>query len=241
MPLANSASMLLRQLYDRETFTYSYLLADEDTREAVLIDPVREQVERDLQLLDELGLRLVHVIETHVHADHVTAAGILRARTGATTIAGRRGAPCADVHVGDGDVIRFGRHALTVLETPGHTDDSLSFAAGPETGGMVFTGDTLFVRGTGRADFQNGDPSALWESITHKLFALHDDTVVWPGHDYRGLTSTTIGEEKHHNPRLAGKTREEFVAIMNGLGLPAPKKLDEAVPANRRCGEAAIA
>jgi len=224
--------MILRQLFDQESSTYTYLLADEQTLEAVLIDPVREQLERDLTLIRELGLTLRYVLETHVHADHVTAAGLLRARTGARTVAGRAGAPCADVHLSDGDVIQLGELSLRALETPGHTDDSLSVVAES----MVFTGDTLFVRGTGRADFQNGDPEQLYSSITRKLFTLPDDTVVYPGHDYRGHRSSTIGEEKRHNPRLAGRSREEFVAIMRGLNLPAPKKLAEAVPENRRCG-----
>ncbi len=229
--------MILRQLFDKESSTFTYLLADRKTGEAVLIDPVREQVDRDLSLIRELGLTLRFVVETHVHADHVTAAGLLRARTGARTVAGRAGAPCADLHVKDGDIIVFGETTLKVHETPGHTDDSISVVAE----GCVFTGDTLFVRGTGRADFQNGDPEQLYASITEKLFTMPDDTVVWPGHDYRGHSSTTIGEEKRCNPRLAGKSRAEFVAIMRGLNLPAPKKLEEAVPENRRCGAPATA
>lgn len=229
--------MIVRQLFDKESSTFTYLLADPRTAQAILIDPVREQLDRDLALVRELGLTLRFVVETHVHADHVTAAGLLRARTGAQTIAGRAGAPCADLHVKEGDVIVFGESTLKVLETPGHTDDSLSLAAD----GCVFTGDTLFVRGTGRADFQNGDPEQLYASITEKLFALPDETIVWPGHDYRGHSSSTIGEEKRWNPRLAGKSREEFVAIMRALNLPAPKKLDEAVPENRRCGAPASA
>jgi len=229
--------MIVRQLFDKDSSTFTYLLADPATADAVLIDPVREQLERDLSLIRELGLTLRFVVETHVHADHVTAAGLLRARTGAKTVAGRAGAPCADLHVTDGDIIVFGESTLKVLETPGHTDDSLSLVAE----GCVFTGDTLFVRGTGRADFQNGDPEQLYASITEKLFALPEETIVWPGHDYRGHTSTTIGEEKRWNPRLAGKSREEFVAIMRALKLPAPKKLEEAVPENRRCGTPASA
>lgn len=222
---------LLRQLFDRESSTYTYLLADPTTREAVLVDPVLEQRARDLGLLDELGLRLVAVLETHVHADHVTAAARLRAETGATTVASTRGAPCADRHVTHGEVIRFGACTLTVLATPGHTDDSVSYAGD----GFVLTGDTLLVRGTGRADFQNGDARALHRSITEVLFALPDETVVYPGHDYRGFSCSTIGEERAHNPRLRGD-EADFVARMAALDLPPPKRLAEAVPKNRACG-----
>jgi sulfur dioxygenase len=224
--------MIFRQLFDPETSTYTYLLGDERTRTAILIDPVRERVERDLALLGELGLTLAYVLETHVHADHVTAAGVLRERTGARTVWGARGARCADLHVAAGDLIVTGDLRVAVLETPGHTDDSVSYVAE----GRVFTGDALTIRGAGRTDFQNGDPRTLYRSITRTLFALPDETEVFPGHDYRGLTMSTIGEEKRWNPRVAGKSEDEFVAIMNGLALPPPKKLDEAVPANRACG-----
>ncbi|MBK7400613.1 MAG: MBL fold metallo-hydrolase [Myxococcales bacterium] len=225
-------ALLFRQLFDRESSTYTYLLADTETGDAALVDPVLEQHTRDLALLDELGLRLRFVLETHVHADHVTAAGLLRERTGARTVASARGAPCADQHVGHGEVLRLGAHTITALATPGHTDDSLSYAID----GMVFTGDALLVRGTGRTDFQNGDPRALYRSIHEVLLRLPDDTVVYPGHDYKGFTSSTIGEERRHNPRVAGKTEEEFVALLNGLDLPPPKRLAEAVPRNRACG-----
>jgi sulfur dioxygenase len=224
--------MIVRQLFDAETWTYTYLIADTDTRTAALIDPVLEQIDRDLALVRELGLTLTHVLETHVHADHVTAAGAIRQRTGAKTVAGARGAPCADIAVRHGDAIELGELTIRVLETPGHTDDSLSFCVP----GAVFTGDALFIRGTGRTDFQNGDAGALYDSITRILFALPDDTTVYPGHDYKGRTVTTVAEEKAHNPRLAGKSRDEFIAIMNNLGLPAPKKLAVAVAANRECG-----
>jgi sulfur dioxygenase len=222
--------MQIRQLFDRESSTYSYLLADGG--EAALIDPVREQIERDLALVRELGLRLTHVIETHVHADHVTAAGLIRERTGATTAASAAGAPCVDLHLAHGSTIQIGSTTLTALATPGHTDDSLSLAIP----GAVFTGDTLLVRGCGRADFQNGDAGQLYDSITGVLFALPDDTLVYPGHDYTGRTVSTIGEERRFNPRIAGKTRDEFIAVMAALDLPPPKKLAESVPANRACG-----
>ena len=225
--------MIFRQLFDAESSTYTYLLADPATREAVLIDAVREQVDRDLGLLVELDLELVYVLDTHVHADHVTGAGALRDRTGARTVVGGRAAPCADVHVGHGDVLRAGSLEIHVLATPGHTDDSVSYVVGDR----VFTGDALLVRGTGRTDFQNGDAGALYDSITRVLFALPDATQVFPAHDYRGHTATTIGEEKRFNPRVAGKSRDEFVALMRELNLPAPRKIQEAVPANQACGE----
>jgi sulfur dioxygenase len=228
--------MLLRQLFDAESSTYTYLIADPATGEAALVDAVREQVDRDLRLVDELGLRLTLILETHVHADHVTGAGLLRERTGARSIASSLGAPCVDLTVQGGDTVELGALRFEVLSTPGHTDDGVCY----RVGGDVFTGDTLLIRGCGRADFQNGDPGTLYQSITRVLFALPDDTVVWPGHDYKGLTSSTIGEEKRWNPRLVGPTGlrscDEFVAIMQGLNLPPPRKLDVAVPANKACG-----
>lgn len=224
--------VLFRQLFDRESSTYTYLVADSRTRDAVLIDPVREQVERDLKLLDELALRLGHVIDTHLHADHVTGAALLRERTGAKTACARNGAPCADVPLIDGDVVHVGSVAIRVRATPGHTDDSLSLL----TDGMVFTGDALLIRGNGRTDFQNGDPGQLYDSITRVLFALPDETSVFPAHDYKGMAISTIGEEKKYNARVAGRSRDEFIAIMNELHLPPPKKLAEALPANRACG-----
>jgi len=225
--------MLLRQLFDSESSTYTYLLADRASGEAILVDPVREWVERDLKLVRELGLRLVHVLETHVHADHVTAAGVLRERTGATTAASASGAPCVDRGLRHGDMVRAGGLVVTALATPGHTDDGMCFLVP----GHVLTGDTLLIRGCGRSDFQNGDAATLYASITRVLFSLPDDTVVLPGHDYRGMTSSTIGEEKAYNPRLAGKSEADFVSIMGSLGLAPPKKLAEAVPANRACGK----
>ncbi|MBK9037240.1 MAG: MBL fold metallo-hydrolase [Myxococcales bacterium] len=227
--------MFLRQLFDPESSTYTYLVADRAAGVAALIDPVAEHVERDLRLLTELDLRLTFVLDTHVHADHVTAAGLLRARTGAVTCASAAGAPCVDRPLAHGDVIELGALALTVIATPGHTDDSLTFAAP----GAVFTGDTLLVRGCGRADFQNGDAGALYDSITTQLFTLPADTVVYPGHDYQGRTASSIGEEQRWNPRLAGRSRDEFIALMAALGLPPPKKLATAVPANRACGQVA--
>lgn len=229
--------MIIRQLFDAETSTYTYLLGDRASGEAALIDPVKEQIERDLRLVSELGLRLTWVLETHVHADHITAAGLLRERTGARTAASAAGAPCVDVPLQPGEVVRVGGVAITALATPGHTDDGVSFVVP----GHVFTGDTLLIRGCGRSDFQNGDAGQLHDSITQQLFALPDETVVLPGHDYKGMTSSTIGEERRHNPRLAGQTREQFITLMGELRLAPPRRLDEAVPANRACGQALIA
>jgi sulfur dioxygenase len=225
-------TMIFRQLFDADSSTYTYLIADPQTGMAALIDPVLEQVDRDLQAVRELDLTLSHVLETHVHADHVTASGVLREKTGCTVVVGELGAQCADIQVRDGDELRVGSLPVRVVATPGHTDDSISFVVGDR----VFTGDALLIRGTGRTDFQNGDPGELYESITRKLFSLPDATRIYPGHDYKGRTMSTIGEERRHNPRVAGKSREQFIELMNALELGAPKRIDVAVPANRACG-----
>jgi glyoxylase-like metal-dependent hydrolase (beta-lactamase superfamily II) len=224
--------MLLRQLYDPESSTYSYLVADVAGKQAVLIDPVREALARDLALVRELGLDLTYVLETHVHADHVTSAGKLAEITGATTAASPLGAECAATRLRHGDVLKLGKLEIKALATPGHTKDSLSFLIEDN----VFTGDALLVRGTGRTDFQGGDAGELYDSITKTLFSLPDSTKVWPGHDYRGHTQSTIGEERAHNPRLAGTARDDFVRIMSDLRLAPPTKIHEAVPANLACG-----
>lgn len=233
--------MLFRQLFDPETSTYTYLLADEETREAVLIDSVKEQVDRDLQIVDELDLTLVHTVETHVHADHITGAAEIRERRGTrSVVAAEGGASCGDVHVRDGDRVRFGKHALIVRTTPGHTDGCLTFVLDDES--MVFTGDTLLIRGCGRTDFQQGDAHKLYGSVHEKIFSLPDSTKIYPGHDYKGRTVSSVGEEKRHNPRLGGgKTEEQFVEIMANLKLAQPKKIDVAVPANLNCGVKAVA
>ena len=233
-------SMILRQLFDPESSTYTYLVADPATRKAALIDSVREHVERDLTLLRQLDLTLVAILETHVHADHVTAAGLLRDRTGARSYASAAGAPCVDQALADGDVVAVGALALHARATPGHTDDGMCFVLEQDgRASAVFTGDTLLVRGCGRTDFQNGGAGALWDSITGVLFALPEATTVYPGHDYKGHTVTSIGEERRWNPRLAGKSRDEFIQLMSQLQLAPPKKLAESVPANRACGQAA--
>lgn len=228
--------MLFRQLFDPETSTYTYLLADEETREAVLIDSVKEQVERDLQIVDELGLKLVHTLETHVHADHITGASEIRSRLGTkSVVAAEGGASCGDVHVRDLDRVSFGRHSLIVRTTPGHTDGCLSFVLDDES--MVFTGDALLIRGCGRTDFQQGDSHRLYNSVHEKIFSLPETCLIYPGHDYKGRTASSVVEEKQHNPRLGGdKTEAQFVEIMSNLKLAQPKKIDVAVPANLNCG-----
>jgi len=228
--------MIFRRLYDSDTSTCTYLVADEASRRAVLIDPVREQVERDLALLAELDLTLAYVLETHVHADHVTGAGVLRARTGCRSVVSRRGgAPCADLQVDDGDRIRLGERWLEVRATPGHTDGCVTYVLDDHS--MAFTGDALLIRGCGRTDFQQGSAATLWRSIHEQIFTLPDACLLYPGHDYKGHCATSVAEEKRHNPRLGGaRTEAEFVAIMDGLGLAPPKRIAEAVPANRNCG-----
>ena len=228
--------MFFRQLFDAESSTFSYLLADEQSREAVLIDPVLDQLERDVGLLAELGLQLIAAVDTHVHADHVTAAAALRARFGCPTVLGAAThSPCANRLVAEGDTVSFGKHALRAIATPGHTGGCVSYLVNDAE--RVFTGDALLVRGCGRTDFQQGDARTLYRSVTGKLFALPDETLVCPAHDYKGRTASTIGEERRWNPRLGGgRTEDEFVEIMAALALPYPRKMDVALPANLECG-----
>jgi len=216
--------MLFRQLFDPVSSTYTYLLADEETREAVIIDSVLDQIERDAQLIQELGLDLLYVLDTHVHADHVTASGSLASRLGCkVALAERSGVGYADLLVKDGDRIRFGRHELAVRETPGHTDGCLTFVT--EDQAMAFTGDALLIRGSGRTDFQQGNARTLFASVHDKIFSLPDRALIYPGHDYKGRCCSSIGEEKQHNPRLGrGRTVDDFVEIMAGLQLAPPKQ-----------------
>lgn len=228
--------MLFRQLFDPETSTYTYLLADEQAREAVLIDPVLEQVERDLQMLRELDLTLRWAVDTHVHADHVTGLGTLRQRTGCKTVLSERaGTGCADVLVKQGDRVPFGRYTLEVRETPGHTSGCVTYVTDDRA--MAFTGDALLIRGCGRTDFQQGDARALYRSVHEQVFTLPDATMVYPGHDYKGRTASTVAEEKRWNPRLnTGRSVEDFVETMATLQLAYPTKIDIALPANLHCG-----
>lgn len=228
--------MLFRQLFDPETSTYSYLLADPVSREAVLIDPVLEQQERDLKLMEELELELKFVVETHVHADHVTASGRLRERLGCRIGVGQAAEVAgADLQLREGDVLRFGTLCLEVLLTPGHTKGCVTLLC--REAGMVFTGDALLIRGCGRTDFQQGDATMLFSSIRDKIFSLPDEVTVYPGHDYHGRTVSSIDEEKRFNPRLGlDKSVDDFVELMSGLNLAYPKKIDLAVPANLLCG-----
>ena len=222
------------QLFDAESSTFTYILAASGSSEAVIIDPVDRHCERDLAHLARLGLRLAYVLETHAHADHVTSAGRLRELTGAQAcVPSGCGIAPAEVQLEDGDIVRFGQgEEIAVLHTPGHTAGSVSFL----WRGNVFTGDTLLIDGCGRTDFQSGSAAGLYDSVTGKLFRLPEDTRVWPGHDYKGQSVSTIGWEKRHNARLAGRTREDFVALMNSLDLPRPKLMDIALPANRQLG-----
>lgn len=221
------------QLFDPVSSTYTYVLFDIDSRDALIIDPVDEQVERDLALLRERGLKLAWTVETHAHADHITSAGQLAEHAGAKTAAPEGcGITTAAVQLKDGDTLSFGKEMLKALHTPGHTAGGMCYVWRDH----VFTGDTLLVNGCGRTDFQSGSSEALYRSVTQILFALPDATTVWPAHDYQGRTHTTIGAEKAGNPRIAGKTLAEFVAIMGALHLPKPKRIDEAVPANLTSG-----
>ena len=221
------------QLFDPASSTYTYVLFDQTSRDAVIIDPVDEQLERDLATLREYGLKLVWAVETHAHADHITSAGNLAELAGARTAAPQGcGIGTAGVQLQHGDSLPFGSETLKALHTPGHTAGSMSFVWRDH----VFTGDTLLINGCGRTDFQSGSASDLYHSLTEVLFALPDDTTVWPGHDYQGRSHSTIGQEKSGNPRIAGKSEAEFVAIMAALDLPKPKRIDEAVPANLTSG-----
>jgi sulfur dioxygenase len=225
--------MIFRQMFDSLSGTYSYLLASRRGGEALIIDPVLERVDRYLQLMRELELRLVKAVDTHLHADHITGLGALRDRTHCITVMGEQSnVDVVSMRVGDGDRLTIEGLALDVLYTPGHTDDSYSFVM-PD---RVFTGDTLLIRGTGRTDFQNGDSRAQYDSIFGRLLRLPDETLVFPAHDYKGDTVSTIGEEKKFNPRLQVKSVDEYVELMNNLNLPNPKMMDVAVPANLRVG-----
>jgi sulfur dioxygenase len=225
--------MIFRQLFDSTSGTYTYLLASRRCGEALIIDPVLEKVDRYLQLVRELDLKLVKAVDTHLHADHITGLGALRDRTHCITVMGEQThADVVSMRVAEGDCIEIEGLRLDVLYTPGHTDDSYSYLLADR----VFTGDTLLIRGTGRTDFQNGDPRAQYDSIFNKLLKLPEATLIYPAHDYKGDTVSTIGEEKQFNPRLRVKSVDEYAELMNNLKLPNPKMMDVAVPANIHVG-----
>ncbi|MCM1982227.1 MBL fold metallo-hydrolase [Lyngbya confervoides] len=227
--------MLFRQLFDPETSTYSYLMADEGTREAVLVDSVADQVPRDWKLLQELRLTLKYCLETHVHADHITGAGQLRELSGCETLVPEQAqVSCATRTLKDGETLRLANLTIQAIATPGHTDSHLSYLV---NGDRLLTGDSLLIRGCGRTDFQSGDAGLMYDHVVGRLFSLPDQTRVYPGHDYRGHTVSTIGEERQFNPRFQGKTRQDFIEFMATLNLPSPKKMAIAVPANQECGQ----
>ena len=224
--------MIFRQLFDSVSSTYSYLLASRRGGEALIIDPVLEKVDHYVKLMEELDLRLVKAVDTHLHADHITGLGALRDRTHCVTVMGEQSqVDVVAMRIADGDQLTIEGLSFDVLYTPGHTDDSYSFLCGDR----VFTGDTLLIRGTGRTDFQNGDPRAAWESL-QRLLRLPDETLVFPGHDYKGDTVSSIAEEKRFNPRLQVRDAGEYAALMASLHLPNPKMMDVAVPANAHQG-----
>ena len=230
--------MILRQLFDRASSSYTYIFADQSSKNACIIDPVKDNVQHYIQLCEDLNLHLVLALDTHVHADHITGLGKLRDITGCNTMVGSTGdVSCATEGLADGTTLKIGELSLHVIFTPGHTADSYCFYLTHATQSYIFTGDTLLIRGTGRTDFQNGNPSELYDSLHKKLLKLPLDTIVLPGHDYKGWTRSTLAEEKAHNPRLQLKTKEAFVEHMQNLKLPNPKLMDIAIPANLVCGQ----
>lgn len=230
--------MRIEQLFDPATSTYSYLLWDEKTKQAALIDSVKEQLTRDSKFIKQLGLELKYTLETHIHADHVTGSGLLRDEFNSQAAVHKNSeSECADILLSDGDTLSLGEQSIDVIYTPGHTNTDISY----RVEGALFTGDALLINGCGRTDFQSGDAKVLYHSITQKMFTLDDDTIVYPGHDYNGFTSSTIGREKAFNPRLGNnKTEQEFVAIMDSLILEPPARIDVAVPGNLQCGLTAL-
>lgn len=229
------SDIIFHQLFESESSTYTYIIADKKTKEAAIIDPVLETVDRDLKLIEELGLRLMYVLDTHIHADHITGAGEIRKRTQAkTAVSQEADVQCVDIPLEDGQELLLGDKKIKIIATPGHTNTCLTYSFE----GMIFTGDALLIRGCGRTDFQQGSSERLYDSVHEKLFKLSSDTIIYPGHDYRGQTSSTIGLEKQFNPRLGEtKTKDDFKKIMSELKLANPKKIHEAVPANLACGK----
>ena len=231
--------MIFQQLFEADSSTYTYLLACPETRQAMLIDPVLDTVPRDLEVLQQLDLKLMYTLDTHHHADHLTGARVLRERTGCKVAYPKVEIPeCADIGVSEGETFKMGSIELEPLFTPGHTAHHHAYLYDNGTQKMVFSGDALLIEACGRTDFQGGDAAMLYQSIHEKLFSLPDETLVYPGHDYEGRFISSISQEKIRNPRLGGgKTQDEFVAIMNGLKLPYPRKIDFSVPGNVLCGQ----
>jgi len=224
---------MFKQFYDETSSTLTYLLADDTSKQAVLIDPVTDNIDEYLSFIDAAGLALIYSLETHVHADHITGGGKLKNVTQAKTAVSQAcGAETADIQLQDGDELTFGNERIKVISTPGHTPGSVSFLWRDR----LFTGDSLLINGCGRTDFQGGDAGQLYDAIAGRLFSLPDETLVYPGHDYNGRRVSSIAQEKLINPRLASKTKQEFIDIMKNLNLPKPKMIDIAVPANRKCG-----
>ena len=224
--------MIFRQFFEPVSCTYTYLIADPNG-EALLIDPVDTDVSKYIQIIEELGLKLIFSVDTHVHADHITGSGLLQNETSCDTVLGQEtDAQCVSIRIKDGETLAVGHQKLKALHTPGHTQDSYSFLLNDR----VFTGDTLLIRGTGRTDFQSGSAAQQYDSIFNVLLKLPDTIQVFPGHDYKGWTVSTIGEEKHHNPRLQVQTKNQYIDLMSNLKLAHPKMMDVAVPANLRCG-----
>jgi glyoxylase-like metal-dependent hydrolase (beta-lactamase superfamily II) len=226
-------TILFQQLFEKTSSTYTYILADAKTREGIIIDPVIETVERDYALIQEMGITLRYILDTHIHADHVTGSGTLAKYTGALIAMSAQSGAAIDLPLHDGQVLECGAMMIKVLATPGHTIESMCYLVGD----CVFTGDTLLIRGNGRTDFQKGSSETLYDSVMNKLYALPEDTLVYSGHDYAGFTSSTIGLEKKYNKRITAQTtKEQFVHTMSQLKLDLPKKIDVAVPANLTCG-----
>lgn len=233
MNILKKENHIFRQLFDQESWTYTYLLGCLIKKEAVLVDPVNKQVGRDLKLIKELGLNLKYAINTHCHADHITGSGILKNLTSCQSMISKNSGAMADILLEDGDSVLYGEEKLEVVATPGHTNGCVTYVS--HTGRFALTGDTLLIRACGRTDFQQGDPRLLYDSVHQKIFTLPNDYALYPAHDYKGHQMTTVGEEKTWNPRLT-KDKEEFANIMKNLGLAYPKKIDKALPWNLKCG-----
>ncbi|XP_067630395.1 persulfide dioxygenase ETHE1, mitochondrial [Eurosta solidaginis] len=233
-PVPFTNDFFFRQLFDEASWTYTYLLADTNTKEAIIIDPVLEKSKRDAYLVKEFGFRLKYAMNTHMHADHITGSGWLKQLLpGSKSVIAKSSGAKADIQLQEGEPIIFGRHRIDTLATPGHTNGCMSYVIHEQ--GCIFTGDTVLIRGCGRTDFQEGDASHLYDNVHNKIFTLPENFRIYPAHDYKGVMESSVWEEKTYNQRLT-KTKAEFIEIMKNLNLPYPKKIDVAVPANRECG-----